>query len=61
MAFLQGLTDDDRRSLAASSSPLAPFADVQTPQEAMSRVRSPPQGQQMQLMGKFMRVRDKRR
>lgn len=61
MAFLQGLTDDDRRRLAASDSPLAPFADVQSPQEAMTRLHSLPQAQQMQLFGMFMRIRDQRR
>ena len=61
MAFLQGLTDDDRRRLAESSSPLAAFADVQTPQEAMARLHSLPQAQQMQLFGMFMRIRDQRR
>lgn len=38
LAFLTNLTDGDRERLARSDSPLAAFADVRTPEEAMARL-----------------------
>lgn len=61
MTFLQRLSPDDRRNLAASDSALAAFADVRTPQEAMGRLQALPPAQKMQVMGQFMRARDQRR
>lgn len=55
IAFLQGLSDGDRERLAHSDTPLAGFADVRTPEEAMARMQSLDQAKQMQLMGLFMR------
>lgn len=55
IAFLQGLSDGDRERLAHSDTPLAGFADVRTPAEAMARFEALDQAQQMQLMGLFMR------
>ena len=62
MAFLVALTPADRERLARSGSPLAPLADVRTPQEAMARFKSLDQQQKMQLMTMFMQVKhDQRR
>lgn len=57
ITFLQGLGDADRERLARSDTPLAGFADVRTPEEAMARFQALDQAQQMQLMGLFMRAR----
>lgn len=54
LAFLQQLSDDDRERLAHSDTPLADFADVRTPEEAMQRMKSLPQARRMQLMAMFM-------
>lgn len=54
LAFLQQLTDADRERLAQSDTPLADFADVRTPDEAMLRMQSLPPARQMQLMAMFM-------
>ena len=56
IAFLQGLSDGDRERLAHSDTPLAGFADVRTPEEAMARFQSLDRARQMQLMGLFMRA-----
>jgi hypothetical protein len=61
LAFLQGLTQNDRERLAQSSTPLAAFADCRTPDEAMARFQSLDQGQRMQLIAMFSEVRDARR
>ena len=42
--------------LARSDTPLAAFADVRTPEEAMARFGSLPESQRMQLLAMFMRV-----
>lgn len=55
LAFLQRLSDADRERLARSDTPLADFADVRTPEEAMARMQSLPQARQMQLMAMFVR------
>jgi hypothetical protein len=56
IAFLQDLTPADRERLARSDTPLAAFADVRTPEEAMARFESLPESQRMQLVAMFMRV-----
>jgi hypothetical protein len=61
LAFLQGLTPGERERLAQSDTPLAAFADVRTPEEAMARFQSLGQGQRMQLITMFAQVRDNRR
>jgi hypothetical protein len=58
IAFLQHLTPDDRERLASSPTPLADFADVQTPEEAMARFQSLPQQKQLELLTMFSRVED---
>jgi hypothetical protein len=61
LAFLQGLTLGDRERLAQSGTPLAAFADCQTPEEAIARFQSLGQGQRMQIIMMFDQVRDARR
>ena len=56
IAFLQGLTPDERERLARSDTPLAAFADVRTPEEAMARFGSLPEARRMQLLAMFARV-----
>ena len=56
IAFLQDLTPADRERLGRSDTPLAAFADVRTPEEAMARFGSLPESQRMQLLAMFMRV-----
>jgi hypothetical protein len=56
IAFLQQLTPDDRQRLAQSDTPLAAFADVTTPEQAMTRFESLNPQQRMQLLGMFQRV-----
>jgi hypothetical protein len=61
LAFLQGLTSEERDLLAHSDTPLAALADVQTPQEAMARFKTLDPAAKSQLMAQFMRVKDSRR
>jgi hypothetical protein len=56
IAFLQSLTPDERERLARSDTPLAAFADVRTPEEALARFGSLPEAQRMQLLAMFSRV-----
>jgi hypothetical protein len=56
LAFLEQLTPDDRRRLAQSNTPLAAFADVTTPEQAMARLESLDMPQRMQLLGMFNRL-----
>ena len=56
LAFLEPFSDDDRKRLAASDTPLAPFADVRTPDEAMARLQSLDVPQRMKLLGMFERL-----
>jgi hypothetical protein len=56
ITFLQGLSDGDRERLAQSGTPLAGFADVRTPDEAMARFQALDPARQMQLMALFMRA-----
>jgi len=58
LTFLEQLSPDDRQRLASSSTPLAPFADVKTPDEAMARLESLDMPQRMQLLGMFQRLDD---
>jgi hypothetical protein len=60
LAFLQALTPEDRERLARSDSPLAAFADVQTPDQAMARLKSLDEQQKMQLFAMFMKAKDQR-
>jgi hypothetical protein len=59
MAFLQGLTPAERQQLAWSNTPLAGFADVTTPAEAMARLNSMPIPERMRLLAMFERVDDR--
>jgi len=59
--FLQQLTPEDRERLAKSNTPLAAFADVQTPAEAMARLKTLDQAQQAQVFAMFMKVKDQER
>jgi hypothetical protein len=61
LAFLQGLTPGERERLAQSGTPLAAFADCQTPEEAMARFQTLDQGQRLQIITMFTEVRDARR
>jgi len=56
LAFLQQLSPEYRQRLAQSNTPLAPFADVTTPEQAMTRLESLDVQQRMQLMAMFQRV-----
>ena len=58
LTFLEQLSPDDRQRLASSNTPLAPFADVKTPDEAMARLESLDMPQRMQLLGMFQRLDD---
>ena len=58
LVFLEQLSPDDRQRLAQSSTPLAAFADVTTPEQAMARFESLDIQQRMQLLGMFQRVED---
>ena len=61
VALLEQLTPDERVRLARSNTPLAGFADVRTPQEAMARFQSLDPQRKMQIMAMFMWVDDARR
>ena len=61
LALLQQLTPDDRERLARSDTPLAAFADVETPDEAMARLRTLDEQQKVQLFAMFMKVKDNQR
>jgi hypothetical protein len=58
IAFLQQLTPADREQLAHSDTPLAAFADVTTPEEAIARFESLDDQRKMALLAMFMRVED---
>jgi hypothetical protein len=61
MSMLQHLTPADREQLAHSGTPLAAFADVRSPQEAMARLGTVDQQTKMELLAMFMRVKDAQR
>ena len=58
LALLESLTPADRERLAKSDTPLAAFADVRTPDEAMERLQSLPIDKRMQVLALFQRVED---
>ncbi|HEY2812635.1 MAG TPA: hypothetical protein VGJ03_04135 [Acidimicrobiales bacterium] len=53
LAFLQQLSDADRTRLAVSPTPLAKFADVRTPDEAIARLMSMPESERLQVLAMF--------
>ena len=53
LAFLQTITPADRARLAESKTPLARFADVQTPDEAFARFEQLSTQEQMQVLSMF--------
>jgi hypothetical protein len=55
LAFLLQLSDADRERLARSDTPLADFADVRSPEEAMLRLQSMDLGRRAQLLALFNR------
>jgi hypothetical protein len=59
LAFLQELSDADRQRLAASPSPLAKFADVRTPDEAIGRMMSLPELERLQVLAMFQKADDR--
>lgn len=56
LAFLQQLSDADRQRLAASPTPLAKFADVRTPDEAMARLMALPELERLQVLAMFAKA-----
>ena len=58
LTFLEQLSSEDRHRLASSNTPLAPFADVTTPDEATERLQSLDMPQRLQLLGMFQRLDD---
>jgi hypothetical protein len=53
IAFLQSLSPSDRDRLARSPTPLAKFADVQTPEEIMERFMALDVNERLQVMAMF--------
>jgi hypothetical protein len=58
LTFLEQLSPDDRQRLAESKTPLAAFADVTTPEQAMARFQSLDMAQRMQVLGMFQGLDD---
>jgi hypothetical protein len=56
LAFLQQLSDGDRQRLAASPTPLAKFADVRSPDEAVARLMASPDVERLQLLAMFQKA-----
>jgi hypothetical protein len=56
LAFLQQLSDGDRQRLAASPTPLAKFADVRNPDEAVARLMALPAVERLQLLALFQKA-----
>jgi len=56
LAFFQQLTPADRENLAKSDTPLAGFADVKTPDEAIARFQSLDPTKQFQILAMFERT-----
>jgi hypothetical protein len=52
----RAVVEVERERLARSDTPLATFADVRTPEEAIARFGSLPEGQRMQVLAMFTRV-----
>jgi hypothetical protein len=57
IAFLQGLSDDERARLRASPTPLAALADARTPEEAMATFHGLDRDKKLQLMAMVMPMR----
>ncbi|HEY1920500.1 MAG TPA: hypothetical protein VGH27_33445 [Streptosporangiaceae bacterium] len=58
ITLLQRLTPQEREQLARSDTPLAAFADVQTPEEVIARFQSLDAQRRMQIVAMFMRSQD---
>jgi hypothetical protein len=58
LALLQDLSPEDREVLARSDTPLAGFADVRTPEEAIARFQSLDVTKRLQILAMFQRVDD---
>lgn len=58
LALLQDLTPEDRELLARSDTPLAGFADIRTPEEAIARFQSLDTTKRLQILAMFQRVDD---
>jgi hypothetical protein len=56
LVFLQQLSDADRQRLAASPTPLAKFADVRSPDEAIARMMALPETERLQLIAMFQKA-----
>jgi len=56
LAFLEQLSDADRQRLAASPTPLAKFADVRSPDEAIARLMALPEMERLQLLAMFQKA-----
>jgi hypothetical protein len=56
LAFLQQLSGADRQRLAASPTPLAKFADVRSPDEAIARLMALPEMERLQLLAMFQKA-----
>jgi hypothetical protein len=56
IAFLQQLSDEDRQRLAQSPTPLARFAHVRTPDEAISLFMSLPEADRFELLAMFSKA-----
>jgi hypothetical protein len=56
LAFLQQLSDADRQRLAASPTPLAKFADVRSPDDAIARLMALPEMERLQLLAMFQKA-----
>jgi hypothetical protein len=58
IAFLQSLTPADRERLANSPTPLAEFADVETPEAAIARFESLDMQRRLEIITMFSKVQD---
>jgi hypothetical protein len=56
IAILQQLSDADRQRLAASPTPLAKFADVRTPDQAVARLMELPEFERLQVLALFKKA-----
>jgi hypothetical protein len=56
LAFLQQLSDADRQRLAASHTPLAKFADIRSPDEAIAGFMALPEMERLQLLAMFQKA-----
>ena len=56
IAVLQQLSDAERQRLAASPTPLAKFADVRTPDQAVARLMELPEFERLQVLALFQKT-----